>query len=497
MAEVLLEMKNIQKRFAGVHALDDVSFTVNKGEVHALVGENGAGKSTLMKILNGIHQKDSGSIFYRGKEVEINIPQDAQALGITMIHQELNLMPHLTVAQNIFIGREPEKGVFLDEKKMNKMAEELLGSLNIDISPTARVNHLSIAKQQMVEIAKALSFEDSSLLIMDEPTAALTEGEIQDLFKMIRDLREKGVSIIYISHRLEELPQIADRITVLRDGQYVDTLNIEDAPKQKIISLMVGRVIYDDPKQKSNAPEDAPVVLEVRNLVAPNVKNVSFKLRRGEILGFAGLMGAGRTETVRTIFGADPLESGEILVNGEKVDIKSPYDAVSHGISYLSEDRRAFGLAVGLSVKENAVMANIEEYSGKLFMNDNQIAEVTNEYVEKLSVKTPSINQLVKNLSGGNQQKLVVAKWLIKNSDIFIFDEPTRGIDVGAKSEIYDLMQQLVEDNKSIIMISSEIPELLRMSDRIVIMCEGRITGEIDISEATQEKIMSYATMNM
>lgn len=497
MAEVLLEMKNIQKRFAGVHALDDVSFTVNKGEVHALVGENGAGKSTLMKILNGIHQKDSGSIFYRGKEVEINIPQDAQALGITMIHQELNLMPHLTVAQNIFIGREPEKGVFLDEKKMNKMAEELLGSLNIDISPTARVNHLSIAKQQMVEIAKALSFEDSSLLIMDEPTAALTEGEIQDLFKMIRDLREKGVSIIYISHRLEELPQIADRITVLRDGQYVDTLNIEDAPKQKIISLMVGRVIYDDPKQKSNAPEDAPVVLEVRNLVAPNVKNVSFKLRRGEILGFAGLMGAGRTETVRTIFGADPLESGEILVNGEKVDIKSPYDAVSHGISYLSEDRRAFGLAIGLSVKENAVMANIEEYSGKLFMNDKQIAEVTNEYVEKLSVKTPSINQLVKNLSGGNQQKLVVAKWLIKNSDIFIFDEPTRGIDVGAKSEIYDLMQQLVEDNKSIIMISSEIPELLRMSDRIVIMCEGRITGEIDISEATQEKIMSYATMNM
>ena len=367
MAEVLLEMKNIQKRFAGVHALDDVSFTVNKGEVHALVGENGAGKSTLMKILNGIHQKDSGSIFYRGKEVEINIPQDAQALGITMIHQELNLMPHLTVAQNIFIGREPEKGVFLDEKKMNKMAEELLGSLNIDISPTARVNHLSIAKQQMVEIAKALSFEDSSLLIMDEPTAALTEGEIQDLFKMIRDLREKGVSIIYISHRLEELPQIADRITVLRDGQYVDTLNIEDAPKQKIISLMVGRVIYDDPKQKSNAPEDAPVVLEVRNLVAPNVKNVSFKLRRGEILGFAGLMGAGRTETLRTIFGADPLESGEILVNGEKVDIKSPYDAVSHGISYLSEDRRAFGLAIGLSVKENAVMANIEEYSGKLY----------------------------------------------------------------------------------------------------------------------------------
>ena len=497
MAEVLLEMKNIQKYFAGVHALDDVTFTVNKGEVHALIGENGAGKSTLMKILSGIHQKDGGSIFFRGKEAEINSPQEAQALGITMIHQELNLMPHLTVAQNIYIGREPQKGILLDQRKANQMAKELLESLNIDISPTVRVNELSIAKQQMVEIAKALSFEDSSLLIMDEPTAALTEGEIQDLFKMIRDLREKGVSIIYISHRLEELPQIVDRVTVLRDGQYVGTMDIEDATKQKIISMMVGRVIYDDPKEKSNVPKDAPVVLEARNLVGNNVKNVSFELRRGEILGFAGLMGAGRTETMRAIFGADPIESGEILVNGEKVEIKSPYDAVSHGISYLSEDRRAFGLAVDLSVKENAIMASIEEYSGKLFMDDKRITEVTKEYIEKLAVKTPSENQIVKNLSGGNQQKLVVAKWLIKDTEIFIFDEPTRGIDVGAKSEIYDLMQQLVDENKSIIMISSEIPELLRMSDRIIIMCEGRITGELDISEATQEKIMSYATMNM
>lgn len=497
MTEVLLEMKNIQKHFTGVHALDDVFLTIHTGEVHALVGENGAGKSTLVKVLNGIHQKDGGSIFYKGREVEINTPQEAQAIGITMIHQELNLMPHLTVAQNIFIGREPEKGIFLDKKKANKMAKELLDSLSIDISPTAIVNSLSIAKQQMVEIAKALSFEDSSLLIMDEPTAALTEGEIQELFKMIRDLRDKGQSIIYISHRLEELPQIADRVTVLRDGQYVDTLDIEDANKQKIISMMVGRVIYDDPKSESNVSEDAPVVLEARNLVAPNVKDVSFTLRRGEILGFAGLMGAGRTETMRVIFGADPLDSGEIMVNGEKMDIKAPYDAVARGISYLSEDRRAFGLAVDLRVKENAVMANIEEYSKNFFMHDKRITEVTNEFIEKLSIKTPSINQIVKNLSGGNQQKLVVAKWLIRNSDIFIFDEPTRGIDVGAKSEIYDLMQQLVDDNKSIIMISSEIPELLRMSDRIVVMCEGRITGELDISEATQEKIMSYATMNM
>jgi ribose transport system ATP-binding protein len=323
----------------------------------------------------------------------------------------------------------------------------------------------------MVEIAKALSY-DSSLLIMDEPSAALTEGEIQDLFKIIRELRAKGQSIIYISHRLEELHQIADRVSVLRDGQYVDTVDIKVA-------------------------EDAPVVLEARNLVAPHVKNVSFTLRRGEILGFAGLMGAGRTETMRAIFGADPLDSGEVIVNGKKVVIRSPYDAVSHGISYLSEDRRSFGLAVGLAVKDNAVMANIEEYSKNFFMDDKRIAEVTNEFVDRLSIRTPSIIQLVKNLSGGNQQKLVVAKWLINNSDIFIFDEPTRGIDVGAKSEIYELMQQLVEENKSIIMISSEIPELLRMSDRVIIMCEGRVTGELDISEATQEKIMHYATMNM
>lgn len=497
MPEILLEMKNIQKYFAGVHALDDVSISINAGEVHALVGENGAGKSTLMKILSGIYQKDGGSIIYKGQEVEISSPLEAQIMGITMIHQELNLMPHLTVAENIFIGREPTRGIFVDDTKSNKMAKELLDSLNIDIDPTVRVNTLSIAKQQMVEIAKALSFENTSLLIMDEPTAALTEGEIQDLFKMIRDLRAQGKSIIYISHRLEELPQIADRVTVLRDGQYIDTLNIEDATRQKIISMMVGREIYYDPKEKSNVPEDAPVILEVRNLVANNVKNVSFKLRKGEILGFAGLMGAGRTETMRAIFGADPLASGEIYMNGEKVEIKSPYDAVSHGISYLSEDRRAFGLAIGLSVKENAVMASIEEFSSTLFMDDKKIADVTNEYVEKLSVKTPSINQLVRNLSGGNQQKLVVAKWLIKDSEIFIFDEPTRGIDVGAKSEIYDLMEQLVNEGKSIIMISSEIPELLRMSDRIVVMCEGRITGELDISEATQEKIMSYATMNM
>ncbi|HHY82681.1 MAG TPA: sugar ABC transporter ATP-binding protein [Clostridiales bacterium] len=496
MPDVLLEMKNIHKHFAGVHALNNVSLTIYAGEVHALIGENGAGKSTLMKVLTGIHEKDHGQIFFRGREVDIKTPQEAQALGINMIHQELNLMPHLTVAQNIYIGREPMKGIFLDERKINQMAGELLKSLKIDIDPATRVSNLTIAKQQMVEIAKALSF-DSSLLIMDEPSAALTEGEIQELFKFIRDLKARGHSIIYITHRLDELPHIADRITVLRDGQYVDTVNIHDVTKQQIISMMVGRIIYDQPKSKSNVPEDAPVVLEVRNLVAPNVSNVSFTLRRGEILGFAGLMGAGRTETMRAIFGADPLESGEILINRKKVNITSPSDAIAHGISYLSEDRRAFGLAIGLSVKDNAVMANLEEYSKMFFVDDKQVKKVTNEYIEKLSIKTPSITQLVKNLSGGNQQKIVVAKWLIRNSDIFIFDEPTRGIDVGAKSEIYGLIHQLAAENKSIIMVSSEIPELLRMCDRIIVMCEGRVTGELSIDEATQEKIMSYATMNM
>lgn len=496
MTEVLLEMKNIQKHFAGVHALDDVSLTVNTGEVHALIGENGAGKSTLMKVLTGIHEKDGGEVFYRGEAVDVKGPQDAQALGINMIHQELNLMPHLTVAENIFIGKEPMKGIFLDKKKANEGAKELLESLNLDIQPTDKVEDLTIAKQQMVEIAKALSYE-SSLLIMDEPSAALTDAEIEELFKFIRDLRSKGHSIIYISHRLDELPQIADRITVLRDGEYVDTVDIDDVTKDEIISMMVGRVIYEEPKAESAVPKGAPVILEARNLVAPNVKNVSLKLRKGEILGVAGLMGAGRTETMRAIFGADPLESGEIFIKGEKVNIKSPGDAVEKGISYLSEDRRAFGLAINLPVKDNAVMADLEEYSPHFFMQDKRIRKVTNEFVDKISIKTPSINQLVKNLSGGNQQKIVVAKWLIRNSDIFIFDEPTRGIDVGAKSEIYSLMHQLVDEGKSIIMVSSEIPELLRMSDRIIVMCEGKITGELDISEATQEKIMSYATMNM
>jgi ribose transport system ATP-binding protein len=490
----LLRMEGIEKLFPGVHALNNCRFAIRRGEVHALVGENGAGKSTLMKVLTGIYKRDGGTIHYKGKEIDISSPEEAQALGIGIIHQELNLMPHLTVAENIFIGREPMRGPFLDKKKANEDARRLLNSLRIDIDPTIPCNKLSVAKQQMVEIAKALSF-DSELLVMDEPSAALTEAEVQELFRFIRDLKKRGHAIIYISHRLDELPQITDRITVMRDGQYVGTVNTADVTKEQIISMMVGRVIYEKPKTKSEVPEGAPVILEARNLVANNVKNVSFKLKKGEILGFAGLMGAGRTETMRALFGADPKVGGEIFLNGKPVVINSPADAVELGIGYLSEDRKAFGLAVGLSVSENSVMANLDKYSVSGFIRRKRVDEVTREYVDRLSIKTPGVRQLVKNLSGGNQQKVVIAKWLIKNCDILIFDEPTRGIDVGAKSEIYHLMNELVRMGKSIIMISSELPELLRMSDRLIVMCEGRVTGELDISEATQEKIMTLATM--
>jgi ribose transport system ATP-binding protein len=368
-----------------------------------------------------------------------------------------------------------------------------MGRLNLKINPETTVKDLTVAMQQMVEITKAISY-DSDLFIMDEPTSPLTDAEVQDLFNVIRDLRDSGHGVIYISHRLDELWEISDRITVMRDGQYVGTVNTREATKQDIVSMMVGRIIYEEPKQASGVPAGAPAIMEVRNLVARNVKDVSFTLRKGEILGFAGLMGAGRTETMRALFGADPRASGEVFLHGEKADIRSPSDAVEHGIGYLSEDRKRFGLATGLSVRDNTVMAAIKNYCFGPFVDDRKANAVAKEYVEKISIKTPSINQLAIYLSGGNQQRIVLAKWLIKNCGILIFDEPTRGIDVGAKSEIYKLMNLLVEEGKSIIMISSEMPELLRMSDRILVMCEGRLTGELDIADATQTSIMTLAT---
>lgn len=495
MRDVVLSMKEIDKRFAGVHALKGVDFELRAGEIHALVGENGAGKSTLMKALTGIFPKDSGEIHYLGKLFNPQGPKEALDAGIAIVHQELNMMEHLTVAQNLFIGRESTRhgSWFLDERSQNRRATELFKKLNMNIDPEEKLSSLTVGKQQMVEIAKAVS-HNLKVLILDEPTAALTDREIEDLFSIMRELAKKNVGMIYISHRLDEIGVITDRVTVLRDGEYVGTRETKKLTKDEMINMMVGRVIYEKPKSKSNVAPDAPVVLKVENLNAGRqVQNISFELHEGEILGFAGLMGAGRTETMRALFGADK-SSGEIYINGKKTIISSPRDAVKHGIGYLSEDRKRYGLAIKLSVAENAVMAALEDLSPGFFLPLKEMERVADEYVEKLNVKTPSLDQLVNNLSGGNQQKVVIAKWLIKNCSILIFDEPTRGIDVGAKSEIYHLMNELAATGKSIIMISSELNEVLRMSDRIAVMCEGKLTGIKNIEEATQENIMALAT---
>jgi ribose transport system ATP-binding protein len=490
-------MKDIDKSFPGVHALDHVCFDVRRGEVHALMGENGAGKSTLMKVLTGIYTKDSGTIIYEGKEIEFHGTREAQDAGVVIVHQELNMVGHLTVAQNIFIGREFKKGFSIDDRKMNEEAAKLFKRLNIDIDPTATMSDLTVGKQQMCEIAKAIS-HDAKVIIFDEPSAALTETEIEDLFKIIRDLRDQQLGIVYISHRMDEIKVITDRVTVMRDGCYVGTLITADSTKEDIVSMMVGRVIYEEPKTKSMVPDDAPVVLKVDHLCAGKmVQDVSFELRKGEILGFAGLMGAGRTETARAIFGADPKESGDIYVNGKLVEINSPEDAVKAGIGYLSEDRKRFGIVVQKTIAENTTMADLQNYMKGLFIDKKKEKKVAQEFVDSLATKTPSVDQLVVNLSGGNQQKVVIAKWLCKNSDILIFDEPTRGIDVGAKNEIYKLMNKLASEGKSIIMISSEMTEILRMSDRIVVMCEGHKTGELRIEETKQELIMSLATRDI
>jgi ribose transport system ATP-binding protein len=497
MSKLLLKMEGISKAFPGVQALSDVEFELNEGEVHALLGENGAGKSTLMKILTGIYQKDAGTIEYQGKNIEVPDTKAAQKLGISIIHQELNLAPHLTVAQNIFIGREPKGlfNLFLDEKELNDRAQKLFERLNINLDPRELVGNLTVAKQQMVEISKALSFE-SRVLIMDEPTAALTDTEIDALFVIIRKLRRDGVGIVYISHRMEELKKITDRVSIMRDGTYVGTINTKDATIDQIISMMVGRKINNN-QRPTIKPQNREKVLEVRKLNRVKaIKDVSFELYKGEIVGFAGLMGAGRTEVARAIFGADPLDSGEILIRGKKVNIKSPTDAVQNGIGYLSEDRKQFGVLVGMDVKTNIAISTMKDYLRPLgWMNTSKIDKQAKDMIEKLRIKTPSGNQLVKNLSGGNQQKVVIGKWLTRDSDILIFDEPTRGIDIGAKDEIYRLLNELAEQGKSIIMISSELPEILRMSHRVIVMCEGRITGELENNEkTTQEAIMTLAT---
>ena len=465
--------------------------------MHALVGENGAGKSTLMKVLTGVYHKDAGTIEIQGREVDVPDPRAGRDLGISMIHQELQLAGHLTVAQNMYLGREPRGrlGFTVDDKEQVRQAAELVERLGLKLDPMAKANDLKVAQQQMVEIAKALSL-DANVLIMDEPTAALTQTEIEELFRIIRSLREQGRGIVNISHRLEELREIADRVTVMRDGRHVATVRIEDVSIDEIISMMVGRTIYEEAPQVPDDLNEKDVVLEVRGLSRGRaVQDVSFQLRRGEILGVAGLVGAGRSEMARLIFGADKKDAGDIYVNGERVEIDNPAQAVGMGIAYLSEDRKRDGLTLGLDLETNVTLAALTRFLRSLGQVDTgKVRAATEQRVEDLDIRTPSTRQKARNLSGGNQQKVVIAKWLTAEMDILIFDEPTRGIDVGAKQEIYHLLNELAAAGKSIIMISSELPEILRMSHRIIVMCEGRLTGELAAAEADQEGIMTLAT---
>jgi ribose transport system ATP-binding protein len=490
----LISVKNLSKSFPGVKALQDVQFDLQAGEVHALMGENGAGKSTLMKILAGVYTRDAGEVLLDGAAVEITSPAHAQSLAIGIIHQELYLMQHLSAAQNIFLGREP-KGRFglLDEDQLNANTRLLFDRMHLSMPPQTRIGDLTVAAQQMVEIAKALSFK-SRVLIMDEPTAALNNAEIEELFRIIRQLKTEGVGIVYISHKMDEIQRIADRITVMRDGRYIDTVPAQ-TPMADIISMMVGRKLESAQKQVPDTSAN-PVLLDVRGLNRGRaIRDVSFTVRRGEILGFAGLMGAGRTEVARAVFGADAIDSGEVRVRGELLNLKTPRDAVQAGIGYLSEDRKHFGLATGMDVASNITLPSLRRWlTWGVFLNGPAIHKVGQEMVDKLRIKTPSLTQISRLLSGGNQQKVVIAKWLVQDCEVLIFDEPTRGIDVGAKSEIYKLVNDLAAQGKAIIVISSELPEVLHLSHRILVMCEGRVTGDVAGLDATQESLMALAT---
>lgn len=492
-SECLLEMKEISKSFPGVRALDNVSLVVKRGEVHALVGENGAGKSTLMKVLIGLIHPDKGEIILRGEAVKIINPKVALNLGISMIHQEISLVPQRTVAENVWIGREPIiKGIgLLNWAELFRKTEKLLKELDIEINPREKVSNLSVAGMQMVEIARAISY-DTDVIIMDEPTSALTEEEVEKLFNIIRSLKQKGISIIYISHKLDEIFKIADTVTALRDGQYIDTKACSELNVQDLISMMVGRELKNIfPKKQV---EIGDVVMEVNGMTRKGVfEDISFNLRKGEILGIAGLMGAGRTEVVRAIFGIDAIDSGELIIYNEKVKIKDPKKAIKLGLGMVTEDRKLYGLVLCRSVKENISLANMDSFCKLSFINRKKELTACRNMIKLLSIKTPSHKQTVSSLSGGNQQKVILANWLQTKPKILILDEPTRGIDVGAKSEIHKIMTQFVEEGMAIIMISSEMPEILGMSDRIIVMHEGRLKGEFVMDEASQEKILACA----
>lgn len=493
MNEVIVSMQGISKSFPGVKALDDVKFELRSGEVMALLGENGAGKSTLMKILSGVYTRDSGTMEIFGKSYGNLTPKQAQAVGVAIIHQELNMCRHLTVAENMFLGREKVKGVMLSDAQMEKEAADILGELKIDIDPRQVVGDLPVSKQQMVEIAKALSTK-ARVLIMDEPTSALTSREIDDLFRIIHQLKESGCGIVYISHRLEELAHIVDRVTIMRDGQYITSMNFADTTLDEIIAHMVGREIKE--KFPRVHCEKGKKVFEVKHLNAGRmVRDVSFELYEGEIVGFAGLMGAGRTETTRAIFGVDPKDGGEIVLDGKRIDIHGPQDAIRAGIVLAPEDRKKDGLCTKLSIRHNIALPNLDLLCNKLGVV-SQVKEdaMCDKAVQNLKIKTPNVDVDAGNLSGGNQQKVVVGKWLARDSRVVMFDEPTRGIDVAAKVEIYNLMNQLKQQGIAVMFVSSEMPEVMGIADRIIVMCDGRITGEVMAGETTQNEILTLAT---
>ncbi len=488
----VLRMSGICKDFPGVRALDHVDFDLNESEVHALVGENGAGKSTLMKILSGVYRADEGEIELKGTKIAQADPRSMIEAGVSVIYQELNLVPYLSVAENIFLGREPRRpGGFIDWKTMRSEVRRLLEPFGLSLDPQAKIYSIGPAYQQVVEIAKALSLK-SEILVMDEPTAALTGNEVDRLFEMIRNLRAGGVSIIYISHRLEEIKQVADRVTVLRDGQHIVTSKLEDINIDEIIRHMVGRTMTEQyPKTEAVISEE---VLRVEGLSKRGVcSDVSFSVRRGEILGFAGLVGAGRTEIMELIYGSKRKDSGRVYVNGKEVNIRTPRDAVREGIALIPEERKKQGLVLGLSVLENSSLTILDLHSMAGFIKRRDVTGLVREMSKNVGVRTPSLNQLVRNLSGGNQQKVVLSKWFVRDCEIYIFDEPTRGIDVGAKVEIYRLMQELATNGAAIIMISSELPEVMNMSDRIAVVYDGRIVKEFDHGEASDEEVMGYA----
>ena len=485
-----LEMKGITKRFPGVLALDDVDFSVELGKVIALVGENGAGKSTLMKILAGVYEKDQGEIFIEGNLVDIQDPLSARNLGVRVIYQELMDIGNMDIAENIFIGREKRKGIFVDKNAMHEEAKGLLKRVALNVDTRTQVAKLSIAQRQMLEVAKALSL-DAKVIIMDEPTSSLTETETKVLFGIIQRLKEDNVAVIFISHRMEEIVHISDEVAVLRDGKMVGKLAKEEIEEQRIINMMVGREISD-----IFAKEDAEITdiaLEVKDLNTDFLKDINFHVRKGEVLGFAGLVGAGRSEVMRAVFGIDKKESGQIYIHGEKVEIKSTVDALKHGMGLVPENRKEEGLVLGMAVKENISLASLKKLSQFNFINKKQEAKLADDYIKSFQIRTPSQEQLVQNLSGGNQQKVVISKWMAMEPDILILDEPTRGIDVGAKKEIHLLMSRLAKQGVAVIMISSELPEIIGMSDRIVVMHEGRIKGEITQENASQENIMKMA----